>query len=167
MRFLIVVLASLTLAACQSSGPIHAAFDPQEAAFIKKKGAGAITGHAFLKRRSGINVYASGEVIRLTPVTAYSKERFARIYGARKFASAIAIPRLEVDPVYASYTRTVKADHMGRFRFDNVAPGRYFVSTQVTWSNQDDFFSQGGAMYDVVEISGREDRPVDVILSGN
>ena len=167
MRFIIAILASLTLSACQSSLPIQATFNPQEASFIKQDGKGVIAGQAFLKRDNGRNVYASGEIVRLTPVTSYSSERFAKLYDGRKFIRVLAIPRVEIDPVYASYTRTMKGDHMGRFRFDNVAPGRYFVSSSVTWREPDDFLPRGGAMYDMVEITGKEERPVDVILSGN
>ena len=167
MRFILAVLVCFTLAACQSSVQTQAKFNPEEAAFIKKDGQGSISGHAFLHRKSGRNVYASGEIVRLTPVTAYSSERFARLYGGRKFVSALAMPKVDADPVYASYTRTVKSDHMGRFRFDNVAPGRYFVSTQITWRDPGEYLPQGGAMFDVADISGKEERPVDVILSGN
>lgn len=167
MRLIILLLASLTLAACQSTIQTQAKFNPDEAAFIKKDGPGAITGHAFLKRKNGRNVYASGEIVRLTPVTPYSSERFSRLYGGRKFVSALGMPKVDADPVYASFTRTAKTDHMGRFRFENLAPGRYFVSTQVVWRDQGEYLPQGGAMFDVAEITGKEERPVDVILSGN
>lgn len=165
---ILVLSAALALSACQSTTiPTQASFNPNEAAFIKKDGAGVIAGHAFLRRKSGVNVYAAGEVVRLTPVTAYSRERFAKLYNGRKFVSAISIPKVEVDPVYASYTRTVKSDHMGRFRFEKVAPGRYFVSTQAIWRERGEYIPSGGAMFDEVNITGKEEDPVDVILSGN
>lgn len=159
---------AIGLAACQSTTvQTQAAFNPAEAAFIKKEGTATIEGHAFLRRKSGANVYAAGEVVRLTPVTPYASERFAKLYNGRKFVTAVSIPKVDVDPVYASYTRTVKSDHMGRFRFENVAPGRYYFSTQAIWRERGEYMPSGGAMYDEVTVSGKEERPVDVILSGN
>lgn len=159
---------ALSLAGCQSTTVrTQAAFNPDEASFIRKEGKGVITGHAFLRRKSGANVYAAGEVVRLTPVTAYASERFGKLYSGRKYIAAVSIPKVDVDPVYASYTRTVKSDHMGRFRFENVAPGRYYVSTQAVWRERGEYMPSGGAMYDEVTVTGKEERPVDVILSGN
>ena len=167
MRIIVFVVAALALSACQSTIQTQAKFNPDEAAFIKTQGSGVISGHGFLKRPTGVTVGAAGEIVRLTPVTAYSQERFERLYSGRKFVRAISMPRVDVDPVYASYTRTVKADHQGRFRFDNVAPGKYFVSTQAVWRERGQYLPSGGAMYDLVTVTGKESGPVDVILSGN
>ena len=43
------------------------------------------------------------------------------------------IPKIEADPEYASYTRTTTSDSNGRFTFENVAPGKYYVATQIMW----------------------------------
>lgn len=167
MRFLVVLAVILPLAACQSTIQTQAKFNPDEASFIKTEGKGIISGHGFLKRRTGVTVNAAGEIVRLTPVTTYSSERFTRLYNGRKYVAAISMPKIDVDPVYADYTRTVKADHMGRFRFEKVAPGKYFVSTQAVWRERGEYLSSGGAIYDVVTVTGKEEDPVEVILSGN
>ena len=167
MRIVFCVAAALLLSACQSTIQTQAKFNPDEAAFIKTEGKGAITGHGFLRRTTGANVNAAGEIVRLTPVTPYSTERFTKLYSGKKYVSAMAMPKVDADPVYASYTRTAKADHMGRFRFEKVAPGSYFVSTQTIWRERGQYLPSGGAMYDVVTVTGKEERPVDVILSGN
>ena len=167
MRIAFVAGIVLFLAGCQTTVQTQSRFDATEAAFIKTEGSGVITGHGFLKRRTGNNVNAGGEIVRLTPVTAYSRERFEKLYHGKKFIAALSMPKVDVDPVYASYTRTVKADHMGRFRFENVAAGSYYVSTQTIWRDRGEFTPRGGAMYDIVTITGKETGPVDVILSGN
>lgn len=168
MRIAVVVAGLLTLAigGCQTTVQTQARFIPEQAAFIKAQGSSVIAGHAFLRRKSGTNVYAAGETVRLTPVTAYSAERFAKLYSGRKFVPALSMPKVDVDPVYASYTRTVTSDHAGRFRFENVAPGRYYVSTQLIWRERGEYLPSGGAMFEEVTVTGKETQPVDVILSG-
>jgi hypothetical protein len=171
MRVLPLCLIALSLAACNSARnpPLGAGFDAAEAAFIKTSGAGTIEGQAFLRDRTGeSNVrYAAGEVVRLVPATSYAQARFSHYYGGAKFVPAASIPKVEADPEYAAYTRTTKADTKGRFSFDHVAPGRYFVTAQLIWKPKDSFLSQGGAMYDEATITGKETGPVEVILSGN
>lgn len=160
----------LLLGACveRRSVTSSTAFSAQEAAFIKKPGTGTVTGHAFRTRSRGIVVNAAGEVVRLVPATDYAKARFRQIYGAAKYVPAGAYPRQDdVDPAYADYTRTTKSESNGRFVFDKVPPGTYFVTTQVVWGEEDALVRQGGSVYDMVTLTGRETEPVHVILSGN
>lgn len=170
MRSIVAMAAlAVALAACQASRPpATVAFSAEEAAFIRKPGTGAITGHAFRTRPSGTVVNAAGQVVRLVPATAFARERFAQLYGSRKYVPHGAYPREDaVDPAYAEHTRTVKADAGGRFTFDKVAPGSYFVTTQVVWGDEDAFSRAGGSVYDSVTITGRETEPVHLILSGH
>lgn len=161
---------ALALAGCQSTAPtvaISSSFDPAAAAFIKKRGEGTIEGHAFLRQKAGGTVNAAGEVVRLIPATAYAQERFAKLYGDKKFVPATAYPKAEeTDPQYGVFIRTTKAESTGKFSFDHVAPGSYFISTQVTWQKDGAFHSEGGAMYETVTLTGKEDEAVEVVVSG-
>ncbi len=162
-------LAGIVMAGCQATRqPATIAFSPEEAAFINKPGNGVITGHAFRTKPSGAVVNAAGEVVRLIPATAFARERFANLYGKRKYIPHSAYPRDdEVDPAYARYTRTTKAESNGRFVFEKVAPGTYFLTTQVIWGEETAFSREGGSVYDSVTLTGKETEPVQVILSGN
>ena len=172
----IAILLALTLAACNPAPQIapvslevsDVAFNTAQAAFIKKPGVAVINGEAFLRENSGGLKHASGEVVRLIPQSDYARSRFAKLYGGEKFVSARDIPKVPADPAYVEYTRTTKVDERGHFTFDHVAPGRYFISTQVLWRNDKSFFTEGGAIYDSVTISAKdtEDAPVKVIVSG-
>ena len=173
-RGLSIVLAwalALSLSACQSSGETASGavkFDPALAAFVNQKGKATIDGHAFLRKKNGVVVNAAGEVVRLVPVTPYSQDRFQKIYGNRKFAAARTATHPEpADPAYATFTRQTKADAGGKFSFENVGPGRYYVSTQLTYGDSSRYFQDGGAIYDEVVVTGREADPINVILSGN
>lgn len=170
MRFLALcaALTPLAFSACNSAAP-DMRFDPTEAAFIKQEGKATIEGQAFLRDQQGkMNVrYAAGEVVRLIPATAYAQARIAQFYGKRKFIAALLMPTPTQEAEYAAFTRTTKAGSTGRFTFDKVAPGRYFVTTQLTWVPKGGLLSDGGAMYDEVTITGKETDPVEVVLSGN
>lgn len=147
--------------------PGTVAFSVEEAAFIKKPGTGVVVGHAFRTKPSGVVVNAAGQIVRLVPATAFSRERFQNLYGRGKYLPHSVYPRDDnPDPAYAEYTRTVKAEANGRFVFENVAPGEYFVTTQVIWGDEAAFSREGGSVYDSVTVTGKEKEPIQVILSG-
>jgi Prealbumin-like fold domain len=152
---------SATLAFAQ--GP---AFDPKAAAFINKEGKATIEGHAFMRRPDNAVENAVGQTVRLIPVTPYSEARFAQFYRGKKFLPAFHIPKIEADPEYASYTRTTTSDSNGRFTFENVAPGKYYVTTQIMWRPKGNIFSEGGAIYDIVSVPNKDTKKVKLILTG-
>jgi hypothetical protein len=159
-------LAAL-LGACVQGPVTTSSFSAEEAAFIRKPGTGVIVGHAFRTRSKGQGVNAAGEVVRLIPATAYARERFKSIFEKTKYLPHWRYPNGQVDPLYAQFTRTTKTTARGRFSFDNLAPGTYFVSTQVIWGEEDAIFREGGSVYDEVTLTGKETEPVEVILSGH
>lgn len=145
---------------------MNSTFSPEEAAFVRKPGAGVIVGHAFRTREKGQVVNAAGEVVTLIPATAYARERFKKAYPEGKYLPYLLYPADQPDSRYAEMTRTTKTRANGRFSFENVAPGTYFVSTQVVWGEEYAIFQHGGSVYDEVTLTGKETEPVEVILSG-
>lgn len=145
---------------------IQTAFDPAAAAYVHKRGSARIDGQAFVINRSGKPLYAAGETIRLVPATSYARARFARLYGGRTFIPASAIPRIAPDPEYARYTRTTVASATGRFIFEEIAPGEYFITAQKIHRPKGSFVAIGGAMYTHIKITGREQWPVRVVVAG-
>lgn len=168
MRIGLGVVLAVALSACVERKPATVAFSVEEAAFIKKAGTTTITGHAFRTKPSAVVVNAAGEVVRLIPATAYAKERFSNLYGTRKYIPHREYPRDDnPDPAYGEYTRTTKAESNGRFIFQNVAPGAYFLTTQIIWGDEDALFREGGSVYDSVTVTGKETEALHVILSGS
>ena len=174
-KIVFAVFCAVFAGAWQSSGPGPLAgnsgparFDSSLAAFINKSGTTTIKGHAFLRKKNGYTVDASGEIVRLIPVTPYADERFRKIYGNRKFVPTILAPRLEpADPGYDTFSRQTKADALGKFEFQNVGPGHYYVATQLVFVDTSKYFNDGGAIYDEVIVTGKETDPIKLILSGN
>lgn len=165
--FVAAGLLAALLGACVERKPATVAFSVEEAAFIKKSGTTTITGHAFRTKPSGVVVNAAGQLVRLVPATAFARERFRNLYANRKYVAHRDYPREDAtDPAYGDYTRTTKAEANGRFVFDKVAPGEYFITTQVIWGDEDAFSREGGSVYDSVTVTGKETEPVHVILSG-
>ena len=165
-RFAVAVLAALSLPGCQSvrgPEPPAALFDPREAAFIHKGGDGRIEGQAFLVLPNGQTRLAAGETVRLVPATAYARARFTHLYGDRNFVRARDIPQTPSHPDYAAHTRATMTTSAGRFRFDDVSPGDYFVVTQKIYQSEGNLFPEGGAMYEKVRISGGETARIVIV----
>jgi hypothetical protein len=166
MRFSVLVMALIALAGCRATATPTLAFDPQAASFIQKQGEGTIEGHAFYRSEKGKVIYAAGEYVWLIPVTPYSDQRFTLLYGNAKYIRARSLPKMDMDESYKTYTRSTKSESNGRFSFDHVPPGAYYVATQVTWQDPSDIFPQGAAIYERVTLTGKEDDSVKVIVSG-
>ncbi|WP_330084215.1 carboxypeptidase regulatory-like domain-containing protein [Methylocystis iwaonis] len=166
---LFLFLLPLPLLACNStsaSSP-QARFDAAEAAFLDKPGKAAIHGQAFLPDKTGAHVhYAMGEVVRLIPATSYATARLHYYFPGAKFAPASSIPKNDPDPDYVAHTRTTKAGPTGQFKFENVPPGRYYLSTQVIWKPEQSFVTEGGLIYEEATVTGAETKPVEVVISG-
>ncbi|HRK24160.1 MAG TPA: carboxypeptidase regulatory-like domain-containing protein [Beijerinckiaceae bacterium] len=163
-----VIVGLTVLAGCQQTVKVESSFDPKAAEYIHKAGEGRIDGHAFLKKPNGYVMHASGDVIYLIPATPYAKERMQRLYGASKFMPATRINQAETtDPRYLDFTRRTKAESNGRFTFDKVAPGEYFIVTTLTWKdNENDILSRGGSIYETVTVTGKEDKIIRVVVNG-
>jgi hypothetical protein len=90
------------------------------------EGTASISGQAFLKTRGGDVKYGAGEAVVLQPVTTYSKEWWTVSIESGKRMS-------EPDPRAAAATRSVTADGEGRFKFEKLPAGEYYIACSVSW----------------------------------
>ena len=171
LKFLVVIAPFVMLAGCNAArGPSTGlGFDQSQVSYVRAPGRGVIAGQAFLREGAGkSNVrYAAGETVRLIPATTYAQDRIKKFYGSVKFLPAASVPEGEPDTQYASLTRTTTVEPDGRFTFENVAPGRYYLTTRFIWKPKNSSTPEGGAMYEEVTLTGQENGPVKVVLSGN
>jgi hypothetical protein len=162
----LAAIAACVLSSC-AKPDVDVRFDPAAAAFINQPGKGKIEGHAFFRGENGRVVFAAGEYVDLIPSTPYSDARFQAFFGERKYLRATRIfLTMEADPDYKKYARTTKAESDGRFTFENVAPGTYYVWTQATWVPENGILPMGGIIYEKVTLTGKEEAAVKVIVSG-
>jgi hypothetical protein len=176
-RLAAAVTALLFLAGCNGTPPPDVAaprvgpmppFVAAQAAFIDRQGSTSIQGHAFMVASSGKVHAAVGEAVELIPATAYAQARFAALYGEAKLRPVGLLPTQvpAADPGYLRMIRTTRTEPNGRFAFDDVAPGTYFVATQVIWTNSGSLGPSGGAIYETVKVTGAESRPIHLVVTG-
>lgn len=129
---LLPLCVAASLAAC-ASAPKEPLVSPRQARYVEseyapyeKPGTGSIHGQAFLKTKGGEVKYAAGNQVLLAPVTAYTREWWTRTVVGDEVLS----PR---DEQADRFFKETTADGEGRFRFDSLPPGEYFVVTTVEW----------------------------------
>ena len=156
---LVALGLALLIAGCVTTPPIKATFNPAEAAFIHKQGQGKIIGQAFLRRNDGVVVYAAVSEVNLVPKTTYSAERMHALFGDGKFNYFNNAGKMPDG--YEDMMRKTKADGEGRFEFDGVADGDYYITTLVVWFAGS---RQGGGLMEPITVSGG--KAVNVIMTG-
>ena len=111
-------------------------FDAAAAAEALKPGTAAIDGVAFFKQKNSPiqlfnvkTIFAENETVVLRPATPHVLE-WLRLRDNEEDERT----QVELDPAAREVGRTTKTDAYGRFRFENLRPGRYHLETQATWS---------------------------------
>lgn len=140
------------------------AFNPAEVAFATRPGTGQIVGQAFLKTLGGDVKTAAGNAVVLVPAGSYARERMNAIYGGGN-CSRKAVDFGPPDPGFERSVRSTTADGEGRFRFDNLSAGPYFVATTISWMAPTELglSTQGCKVLKLVDLA--EGQKADVILT--
>lgn len=117
-----------------------------------REGTGVVTGQVFLRTRGGEVRYGAGSEVVLNPVTSYSRQWYEQAYlGGQRLS----------DPDMRAADALIKtqADGSGNFRFDNVPPGDYYLTSSVFWEAPGASYlsSQGGYISSPVTVdNGKE-----------
>ena len=136
---------------------VASTFDVAEAAYIHETGEGTVEGRVFVRLWSGEEVHCAGQTVKLVPQTALARERLGHLYGETGLRRHVRNPvKLEKpDPQYWDYMREAPCDDQGRFRFEGVADGGYFVVGSVSWRGLHGHW-QAGSLMQAVEVRGGE-----------
>ena len=125
-RWTMTAAALLGLAGCATPSVQRIPFPESEYAALAKAGTGTVNGQAYLKSSHGEVQQAAVEKVYLDPVTSYSWQWLMVTYaGGRELAPA--------DPRLSGYVQQTVADADGRFTFQRVPPGEYFVISKIVW----------------------------------
>lgn len=142
---------SLALSACaipQQQTVPRAPFPAAEYDALPKTGSGSLTGQVFMRTVGGDVKFGAGSDVHLQPVTSYSQQWYDVNYLGGQPLSA-------PDSRASQGLLTTQADGNGNFSFSNVPPGKYFLSSTVTWQapSQYGLLPQGGVVAKIVTIS--------------
>lgn len=143
MRMLLAFLACAMLAGCNAPKDRLATFDPAEYEPYAKSGSGVLAGQAFVRTRGGDVKYGAGREIVLNPVTNYSSEWYER--GVKNYETL-----KDADPACPK-GRTTIADAEGRFRFDGLPAGEYYVACWIFW-DMNQYSQTGGVAHAKVKV---------------
>jgi hypothetical protein len=147
-------------AACAQPPALATSVDPQEARFALQDGSNLIEGNASLALRSGYLHTCKSDGVSLVPATPYAIELMNSLFGnsTAGYTKEQAYGGLPASDDLRLYARHVECDETGHFRFQHVASGRYFVVSNIIWSER--WAHDGGALMRAVEVNGNEHRTV-------
>jgi len=160
--FQTALLGLLTTATSGCAEEISVPFDARQAQYILREGANTIMGRASLVSHSGHERSCSDSNVYLIPVTSYSHEWVARIFGSppSEYGSRIVEEHLAADAQFEKFQRRATCDDAGNFRFDHVPDGQYYVFSTIYWLTR--WQRNGGALLGQVTVSG--DMSTKIIL---
>lgn len=159
LKLSLFISISLFLGCLPGPHQITTPLNENELAPYSKKGSAIIIGQAFLKTRGGDVRYGAACPIYLLPATRYTDDLMRGIVQERKIGT--------IDQRLNNYVRKTIGDGEGRFEFDNLPTGRYYLLTEIKWEVPTGYKysleSTGGVAF--AEVSIREGQKVKVILT--
>jgi hypothetical protein len=160
----VAVMAGFLVSCAPVPVRVAAAFNEADAKAMLPGGS-SVTGSAFIRQQGGGVVSCAGGVVLLIPKTAYAGEWARHVYGADsgpgyRPAMLRGINFLDSD-AFSRTVRTTNCDVSGRFNFDRVGDGCFYVVSKVTWTVG--YETQGGSIMRSIELSGGEKK--DIVLS--
>ena len=173
-RFLILLLASASLAGCETAGPpplivvppppVSEAFRAADFAWSTTPGANRIDG-VLAMRTGSVRYSCSGSTVILMPQTPWSQRRVTTLYGSPTAATVpVDVVRARTPPAPPEFNRFVRTSPCAgdRFTFGNLADGTWFLITLARPS------TAGGAQVAVMRrVETRGGRPIQVVLGAS
>ncbi len=166
-----ILISFAILSACATVAPlpIISNYDKSEVEWSFSDGTGRVEGNAFLSRRDGMLVKCSGQQASLIPVGTYSTERFTKLYGnVNGGYNTFGLGRVSIEsesPDYLEYSEDYRGticDVDGKFVFENLPSGEYYVVTSVIWQINN-YTYEGGNIARKIEVTA--DKTTKVTLS--
>jgi hypothetical protein len=151
MRTLALALVACALAGCIEPQARTAVYNPAELVPYSKPGTGKISGQAFLKTVGGDVKYGAGNSVWIHPVTGLTTEWYDKVIVQ-------GITLVPGNPHTDDYRKSTVADGEGRFEFDGLAPGDYYITCPITWGVPSELGIEatGGIAYAKVTVRNGE-----------
>jgi len=149
---------------------VKAVLDPGDYATCPPAGGSRITGTSFARTRNGGVVSGAGRQVFLDPSTRYSTAVFRAVVDRQNkisyFDSEKDAGTVVPDAAMLKCRRTAVVDDEGKFRFENVAPGSYIVSSYLSWLRPDGKGEWVGSWNVSAVAVPADGKPLDLVLSG-
>lgn len=144
---------------------IETPWSNENVAWSKGVGTNTIKGTALLRTVGGDPKTCAALQVTLVPKSPYAVERMSYIYGLREpaFTAVENHPRLEDPPVgYMETVRQTRCDADGRFSFEEVPDGEYFLTAAITWGIPGRYSTQieGGVLMQSVKVAGGQTKNI-------
>ncbi len=112
------------------SAPRQVSFDSTEYAPYARPGTARIIGQVLFRTETDEVKPGAGKKVILSPVTSYSTEWWVQeVVGGQRLQPA--------DPRATPFQRAATADRQGRFRFEDLPPGEYYLASWAGKSSAD------------------------------
>ncbi|WP_315244973.1 hypothetical protein [Pseudomonas fragi] len=153
----LVLFVASTIAGCaipQQQIVPRVPFPVAEYESLPSSGTGTLTGQVFMRTVGGDVKYGAGSDVYILPVTSYTTQWYTENYLG---GQVLAAP----DARSEKGMKLTQADGTGYFKFTDVPPGKYYLSSKVTWQvpTQYGLSLQGGVIAKLVVIeNGKEAR---------
>ena len=152
-----VVLASgCATPAAQPSTEMTSRFDAADVAWSRDRGTATVEGSASITPAGGGRQTCAGGEAQLVPASAHAAEMMRIVFGndVRGFVPlASARYPTNMSPEFGKTVRRIGCDAEGRFRFDNVPAGRWYVFSNVVYRGPGDGAPQGGALMRGIDVA--------------
>jgi hypothetical protein len=167
-RSLTIASLVIALAACETTYEppprARSGFDPGDVAWARQRGDNTIVGTAQLRAGDGVSRSCAALSVRLAPDSSYTRDRVERLYGdadsafvtATEAKQARAEAGGEVAKAYEKSLKAARCDAHGRFAFENLPDGTYYVMAPVVWKGKLGEVSEGGFFMQRVTVEGGE-----------
>jgi hypothetical protein len=165
-----VLAAALALNACSWNDNRwlpREIYQPTSTAWSTQPGSNTVTGQAMFTTLTGETRDCAGMTVRLVPDSGYARQRFMELYGSDVSGVSNGLvfnkygPDLS-DPRYLIASKTTTCDASGKFSFDNVANGTWYVVSNVVWAGDSAPDSRGSAMFKRIQV--KDGQSVDVSM---
>jgi hypothetical protein len=157
MRAVGFLVALLGAVGCVQHVTMQSTFNPAEVQWAKAEGDNTIQGSALLRTMGGEVRTCAGLAVVLIPVTRFASEHMKYMYGTwrsgffpAQYEGLIAFDNDDRRYYYSVLHSTCDAE--GRFEFERLPKGEFYVETSVVWMAGNEV--QGGRLMQRVQTEG-------------
>ena len=170
MKKSLALICAVALAGCAHQTTtlnVNTPFDLGQTMQLMAPGKNTITGYAAVTQPNGNVFTCAGQTVTLLPATGYAMERVTTLYGNpdngfRPVTKKVLFANTPVE--YTDLRKKTTCDEQGRFRFDDVADGNFYVSADVIWvfSYGQYKATEGGTLIQRVSVKKGQTRDVNL-----